>query len=48
MESEGRGRAPDFTAVKIDTGANGGKLVDAVVEGHDGGALIARTCHDQR
>jgi threonylcarbamoyladenosine tRNA methylthiotransferase MtaB len=46
MESEARGRAPDFTPVKIDAGEAGARLVDAVVEGHDGSALIARTCHD--
>jgi threonylcarbamoyladenosine tRNA methylthiotransferase MtaB len=42
MESEGRGRAGDFTPVKIE--AEGApKVLDAVVSGHDGSALIART-----
>ena len=43
MESEGRGRAADFTPVKIDEAKHGAKLFDAVVHGHDGSALIART-----
>ena len=43
MESEGRGRAADFTPVKIDEAKRGAKLFDAVVHGHDGSALIART-----
>ena len=42
MESEGRGRAADFTPVAIETGEGAGKLVDAVVSGHDGSALLAR------
>jgi threonylcarbamoyladenosine tRNA methylthiotransferase MtaB len=42
MESEGRGRAGDFTPVKIEAPEGGSKLVDAVVSGHDGSALIAR------
>ena len=43
MESEGRGRAGDFTPVKIDAAEGGAKVLDAVVSGHDGNALIART-----
>src|SRR5512145_3186127 len=42
MESEGRGRAGDFTPVMIDDADGGAKLLDAVVGGHDGSALIAR------
>jgi threonylcarbamoyladenosine tRNA methylthiotransferase MtaB len=42
MESEGRGRAGDFTPVRIDAGEGGAKVLDAVVHGHDGSALIAR------
>jgi threonylcarbamoyladenosine tRNA methylthiotransferase MtaB len=42
MESEGRGRAADFTPVAIETGEGAGKLVDAVVSGHDGSALLVR------
>ena len=42
MESEGRGRAGDFTPVKIDDAGIEAKVLDAVVSGHDGSALIAR------
>ena len=42
MESVGRGRAGDFTPVAIEAPAAGPKLLDAVVSGHDGSALIAR------
>jgi hypothetical protein len=42
MESEGRGRAGDFTPVRIDAGEGGAKVLDAVVAGHDGSSLIAR------
>ena len=42
MENEGRGRAGDFTPVKIDGAHGGAKVLDAVVSGHDGSALIAR------
>jgi threonylcarbamoyladenosine tRNA methylthiotransferase MtaB len=42
MESEGRGRAGDFTPVKIEAPMSAPKLIDAVVSGHDGSALIAR------
>jgi threonylcarbamoyladenosine tRNA methylthiotransferase MtaB len=42
MESEGRGRAGDFTPVKIEAPERGSRLFDAVVSGHDGNALIAR------
>ena len=43
MESEGRGRAGDFTPVKIEAAEGTPKVLDAVVSGHDGSALIART-----
>src|SRR6476659_3209313 len=43
MESEGRGRACDFTPVKIEAEEGAPKLIDAVVKGHDNSALIART-----
>jgi threonylcarbamoyladenosine tRNA methylthiotransferase MtaB len=43
MESEGRGRAGDFTPVKIEVTEGTPKVLDAVVSGHDGSALIART-----
>jgi threonylcarbamoyladenosine tRNA methylthiotransferase MtaB len=42
MESETTGRALDFTPVLIEAGSYPGSLVDAVVSGDDGGALIAR------
>jgi len=42
MESEGRGRAGDFTPVKIEAAEGAPKVLDAVVSGHDGSALIAR------
>jgi threonylcarbamoyladenosine tRNA methylthiotransferase MtaB len=42
MEREGRGRAGDFTPVRIDAGEGGAKVLDAVVAGHDGSSLIAR------
>jgi threonylcarbamoyladenosine tRNA methylthiotransferase MtaB len=44
MESGGRGRANDFTPVRIDVPVGSAKLLDAVVHGHDGSALIARMC----
>jgi threonylcarbamoyladenosine tRNA methylthiotransferase MtaB len=40
MESDGQGRAADFTAVKIEA-QGAGHIVDAVVNGHDGAALLA-------
>ena len=43
MESEGRGRAGDFTPVKIEAPEGAPKVVDAIVSGHDGNVLIART-----
>jgi threonylcarbamoyladenosine tRNA methylthiotransferase MtaB len=43
MESEGRGRASDFTPVKIDGASGAGTIVEAMVSGHDANALIART-----
>ncbi len=46
LESEGKGRAPDFTPVRIEANNGAGRLVPAVVEGHDGSALIARMSHD--
>ncbi len=42
MESDGRGRAEDFTPVRIDAGEGAGRVVDAVVSGHDESALVAR------
>ena len=42
MESEGRGRAADFTPVKIEASVGPDKLVAAVVSGHDETSLIAR------
>jgi threonylcarbamoyladenosine tRNA methylthiotransferase MtaB len=42
MESEGRGRAADFTPVNIAANQGPGTLIDAVVGGHDGSALVAR------
>jgi threonylcarbamoyladenosine tRNA methylthiotransferase MtaB len=44
MESDGRGRAEDFTPVRIDAGEGTGRLVNAVVSGHDESALVARMC----
>jgi threonylcarbamoyladenosine tRNA methylthiotransferase MtaB len=41
METEARGRAADFTPVKLETGAPSGSLLKAVVKGHDHAALIA-------
>ncbi len=46
LEGEGKGRAPDFTPVRIEANNGAGRLVPAVVEGHDGSALIARVSHD--
>jgi len=46
LEGEGKGRAPDFTPVRIEANQGAGRLVPAVVEGHDGSALIARMGHD--
>jgi threonylcarbamoyladenosine tRNA methylthiotransferase MtaB len=46
LEGEGKGRAPDFTPVRIEADRGAGRLVPAVVEGHDGSALIARMHHD--
>jgi len=42
METDARGRIPDFTPVRLDPCAAGaGALVDAVVSGNDGAALLA-------
>jgi threonylcarbamoyladenosine tRNA methylthiotransferase MtaB len=42
MENESQGRSPDFTPVRLDPcSAAGGALVDAVVSGNDGAALLA-------
>jgi threonylcarbamoyladenosine tRNA methylthiotransferase MtaB len=41
MEIEGRGRAADFTPVQIEAREGPGRLIDAVVGGHDGSALLA-------
>ncbi|MEZ5828476.1 MAG: tRNA (N(6)-L-threonylcarbamoyladenosine(37)-C(2))-methylthiotransferase MtaB [Hyphomicrobiales bacterium] len=44
METEGQGRAADFTPVRLDACAAGaGALVDAVVSGDDGAALLAES-----
>jgi threonylcarbamoyladenosine tRNA methylthiotransferase MtaB len=40
MESDGQGRSADFTPVKIEAGG-AGSIVDAIVNGHDDGALLA-------
>jgi threonylcarbamoyladenosine tRNA methylthiotransferase MtaB len=42
MESAGRGRAGDFTPVKFEAPVTGAKVIEAVVSGDDGSALIAR------
>ncbi len=42
MESEATGRAPDFTPVLIEAGSGPGSLIEALVSGDDGAALIAR------
>jgi threonylcarbamoyladenosine tRNA methylthiotransferase MtaB len=41
MENEANGRAADFTPVRLKAGPNAGTLVEAVVAGDDGAALIA-------
>jgi threonylcarbamoyladenosine tRNA methylthiotransferase MtaB len=41
MENEGHGRSADFTPVRIDQNQAAGTLVDAIVSGHDGSALLA-------
>ncbi len=41
METEGQGRSADFTPVRIEAEQGPGVLVEAVVAGHDGAALIA-------
>ncbi|MGE3528137.1 MAG: tRNA (N(6)-L-threonylcarbamoyladenosine(37)-C(2))-methylthiotransferase MtaB [Methyloceanibacter sp.] len=41
MEDESNGRAADFTPVRLEAGAGAGSLVEAVVTGDDGQALIA-------
>lgn len=41
MENEMHGRSADFTPVRIEAGQGPGALVDAVVAGDDGAALIA-------
>jgi threonylcarbamoyladenosine tRNA methylthiotransferase MtaB len=41
MENEGSGRAADFTPVRLETEARAGALVEAVVAGDDGTALVA-------
>jgi threonylcarbamoyladenosine tRNA methylthiotransferase MtaB len=40
MESPGHGRSTDFTPVKLDANEGAGSLVDAVVAGDDGSALL--------
>jgi threonylcarbamoyladenosine tRNA methylthiotransferase MtaB len=41
METEGQGRSADFTPVRVAAEEGAGALVEAVVAGHDGAALIA-------
>jgi threonylcarbamoyladenosine tRNA methylthiotransferase MtaB len=41
MENERNGRSADFTPVRLDAAGGAGTLIDAVVEGHDGNALLA-------
>jgi threonylcarbamoyladenosine tRNA methylthiotransferase MtaB len=41
MENERQGRSADFTPVKLDAEESAGVLLDAVVAGDDGAALIA-------
>jgi threonylcarbamoyladenosine tRNA methylthiotransferase MtaB len=41
MENGANGRAADFTPVRVEAGASAGTLVEAVVAGDDGAALIA-------
>jgi threonylcarbamoyladenosine tRNA methylthiotransferase MtaB len=41
METNGQGRSPDFTPVKVDALEGAGALVDAVVAGDDGASLLA-------
>ena len=41
METDGHGRSADFTPVRIDRNQAAGTLVDAIVSGHDGAALLA-------
>ncbi len=43
MENEAHGRSADFTPVKLETCAEAGALIDAVVSGDDGAALLAET-----
>jgi threonylcarbamoyladenosine tRNA methylthiotransferase MtaB len=43
METDGHGRSADFTPVRIDRNQAAGTLVDAIVSGHDGNALLAVT-----
>jgi threonylcarbamoyladenosine tRNA methylthiotransferase MtaB len=40
MEKEQSGRAADFTPVRFETDADAGTLVEAVVAGNDGSALM--------
>jgi threonylcarbamoyladenosine tRNA methylthiotransferase MtaB len=41
METNGQGRSPDFTPVKLDAKEGAGALVDALVAGDDGASLLA-------
>ena len=41
MENEGQGRSADFTPVRLEAEQGAGALVEAMVAGHDGAALIA-------
>jgi threonylcarbamoyladenosine tRNA methylthiotransferase MtaB len=41
MENERQGRSADFTPVRLDAGERAGALLEAIVAGDDGAALIA-------
>jgi hypothetical protein len=41
MENDGHGRSADFTPVRLAVAGGAGTLVDAVVSGDDGAALLA-------
>ena len=41
MENEAQGRSADFTPVKLAAERGAGALIDAVVSGDDGSALLA-------
>jgi hypothetical protein len=41
MENCGQGRSADFTPVRLDAEESAGALVEAIVSGDDGAALLA-------